>query len=449
MNSHFQPNQSYWHEVIDADSAPLFATLNDRLNVDVALVGGGYTSLMCALHLKNQQPNLSVAVLESHYIGFGSSGRNAGMVLHDLHDNRANAFGKDAVRFTYEQVAGVINTMKTLNQRYDFDCDLEKNGYLELALYPSHIEDLYEKQKLYDRYKQDFRIVDQQELQSEIHVPQFMGAGLYPHAAQLHPGKYILGLKKAALQEGVMIFEHTPVQALQQGERIRLKTSQGVIESDAVVLGLNAYHPGSKLAPMHNRVVSLFSFIALTESLGPRLKDVLGWQKRWGYSDMRYLHNYVRLVDEDRLLFGGRVRYRFGTTLTPAQEQQMYGQLTGEFFKRFPMLTGTKIEHQWCGSVAFNMTQTPTMGVTGKHQNIFYSLGYSGMGVSLASLGGQVLADLYLGHEDRWEGLIYLKDKHWPLPPEPFKFLGFTGKYWWMRWQDYLDSRSLKSVSQP
>jgi len=442
MTSHFQPNQSHWHEVIDAAPVTPSTPLEDRLNVDVVLIGGGYTSLMCALSLKKQQPNLNVVVLEAHYIGFGSSGRNAGMVLHELHHERANRFGKDAVGFTYEQVVGVTDTIESLSQTYDFDCDLERNGYLELALYPSHVEDLQTKQKLYDSYQQDFRVVDQRELQNEIHNPEFLGAGLYPHAAQLHPAKYILGLKQAVLQEGVQIFEHTPVESLQQSERVLLKTPQGIVESDAAVLGLNAYHPASGLTPMHNRVVSLFSFIILTEPLGSRLKDTLGWQKRWGYSDMRYLHNYARLVDEDRLLFGGRVRYRFGTALTSAQEQQMYRKLTDEFFKRFPMLKGTRIDHQWCGSVAFNMTQSPTMGVAGKHRNIFYSLGYSGMGVSLASLGGQVLADLFLGHRDRWEGLIYLQDKHFPLPPEPFKFFGFTGKYWWMRWQDFLASKS-------
>lgn len=441
-NPKFQPNQSYWRHVIDASNEPPLPSLKDHLNVDVALIGGGYTSLMCAWSLKKQQPNLSVAVLEAHDIGFGSSGRNAGMVLHDLHDNRVNKFGKDAVRFTYEKVVGVIDTIQTLTQTYEFDCDLEQNGYLELALYPSHVKDLEAKQKLYADYGQDFRVIDQQELQSEIHNPAFMSAGFYPHAAQLHPGKYILGLKKAALAEGVQLFERTPVESLRQGETVQLKTSQGSINASAVVLGLNAYHPASGLAPMHNRVVSLFSFIVMTEPLGSKLKDTLGWQKRWGYSDMRHLHNYVRLVDEDRLLFGGRVRYRFGTSLNLQQEQQMYQQLSEEFFKRFPMLSGTRIDHRWCGSVAFNMTQTPTMGVTGRHQNIYYSLGYSGMGVSLATLGGQVLADLYLGRGDRWEGLIYLEDKHLPLPPEPFKFIGFTSKYWWMRWQDFLDSRS-------
>lgn len=438
----YQPNHSYWLSEIELQPT---AALSGDIRVDVALVGGGYTGLVCALFLKRLRPDLKVAVLESHYVGFGASGRNAGMVLHELHSDRAARFGKNAVRFTYEQVVGAVDTIDRLCKDYGFDCELERNGYLELALCPAHFKRLAERERTFKEYGQPLRVLDRSAMQREIRSPAFWGALLYPHAAALQPAKYVLGLKKAILQEGVQLYEGTPVLSLLPGERVVLTTPQGKVQAGAVVLGLNAYHPASDIRPLHNRVVSLFSFIVLTEPLGARIEETLGWGKRWGYSDMRHLHNYVRPV-ADRLLFGGRVRYRFGTYLPPEQELPMYEQLKREFSRNFPMLQDVRFTHQWCGSVDFNWRRSPIMGVAGKHRNLYYSMGYSGMGVSLATLGGQVLADLYLGKRDRWEGLIYLNDAQWPLPPEPFKFLGFTGKYWWMLWQDWLDGRSLRAT---
>lgn len=432
----FQPNQSFWHDAISVEPA---RPLRGALRADVVVVGGGYTGLACAVALKRQQPGMRVVVLEAHYVGFGSSGRNAGMVLHGLHHERAGRFGCDAVRYTYEQVVGAVDTIAQWSQGYGFDCDLERNGYLDIALFPGHLKRLEAKARLYRDYGQDYELLDAKALQAEIRVPAFLGAGLYPHAAQLHPGKYIMGLKAAALQEGVELFEGTPVLGLRPGARVRVRTPEGEVDAGAAVLALNAYHPASRL-PRRNRVVSLFSFIVLTEPLGARLNQTLGWAKRWGYSDLRHLHNYVRLVD-DRLLFGGRVRYRFGTSLAPEQARRMYSWLSDELSARFPMLAGVRVTHRWCGSVAFNLAQYPVMGALGRHANVCYSMGYSGLGVSLATLGGRVLADVCLDQGDRWEGLIYLKDKQLPLPPEPFRFLGFTGKYWWMRWQDEKDRR--------
>ncbi len=432
----FQPNESFWHDAIPvAPPRPL----RGARRADVVVVGGGYAGLSCALALKRRAPATRVVVLEAHHVGFGSSGRNAGMVLHGLHPERARRFGRDAVRFTYEQVVGAVDTIARWSREYGFDCELERDGYLDVALHPAHLRRLAAKARVYRDYGQDYDLLDARAVQNEIRVPDFLGAGLYPHAAQLHPGKYVVGLKAAALREGVELYEGTPVLGLDPGPSVRARTPEGHVEAGAAVLALNAYHPASGL-PRGNRAVSLFSFIVLTEPLGARLAETLGWERGCGYSDLRRLHNYVRRVG-DRLLFGGRVRYRFGTALSAAQARQMYGWLEQELRARFPMLGGVRVSHRWCGSVAFNLAQYPTLGALGRHGNVFYSLGYSGLGVSLATLAGRVLADLCLGRGDRWDGLIYLRDKQFPLPPEPFRFLGFTGKYWWMRFLDWRDRR--------
>jgi len=163
----------------------------------------------------------------------------------------------------------------------------------------------------------------------------------------------------------------------------------------------------------------------------------LGWQGREGYSDLRRIHNYVRPSGR-RILFGGRVLYHFGVD-SPARSERIYARLREEMLMTFPSLEGVEINHRWSGPVAVTWRRTPLIGRTGKGGNIFYALGYSGMGVSLGTLSGRVLADLIVGQESRWKELLYLTGPGWPLPPEPFRFLGFQGSYYVMRLRDWLD----------
>jgi glycine/D-amino acid oxidase-like deaminating enzyme len=249
----------------------------------------------------------------------------------------------------------------------------------------------------------------------------------------LHPGKYVAGLKRAVLKAGVRLYEQTRVTEVRKGNQIRVVTEEGSLGAPKLVLGLNAYLPATGLDVMRDRAVSLFSFIILTEPLSDALWKEVGWRGREGYSDLRRIHNYVRLTGK-RILFGGRVLYHFGVD-SPARIERVYARLRQEMLSTF-RLEDIAITHRWSGPVALTPRRTPFIGRTG---NIFYALGYSGMGVSLGTLSGRVLADLVLGNDEPWKELLYMKDRGWPLPPEPFRFLGFQGGYYAMRLGDWLE----------
>ena len=139
------PNEAYWLEAIDR-SRPT-SPLSGERKLDVVCVGGGYTSLVTAYLLKKRDPGLRVAVLESHYIGFGSSGRNAGMVLQEPHLERVAARGADAVRFTYDETVRSVDFIEELTREEGFDCELERNGFLDIALLPEHERENEEKRR--------------------------------------------------------------------------------------------------------------------------------------------------------------------------------------------------------------------------------------------------------------------------------------------------------------
>jgi glycine/D-amino acid oxidase-like deaminating enzyme len=437
--SRFTPNESFWLEAIDRER--LEPPLEGERRADVLCLGGGYTSLVAAYLLKKRNPGLEVAVVEGRYVGFGASGRNGGMALHEPHLDRADKRGMDRVRFTYDETVGTIDWIENLARDEGFDCELERTGYLEIALYPNHERENEEKERACRKAGIELELFDREKMGSTIRSERFLGALHFPKAAILHPGKYVSGLKRAALAKGVRLFEESPVEnVVDDGKGYEVATPRGRVRAETLVVGLNAYLPRARLGIVRDRAVSLFSFILLTEPLTSAHWKEIGWSGRQGYTDKRRVHNYVRLTGK-RILFGGRVRYHFGLE-SPRRIADRFSELKTELLATFPSLKNVAITHRWCGPVAITWRRAPEIGRTGRNRRAFYALGYSGMGVSLATLSGRVLADLIEGREAPWKNLLYLHDSVAPLPPEPFRYLGFQGGYLGMRFLDFLDRLS-------
>jgi len=433
---HVTPNESFWLEAIDCEH--LEPPLEGERKADVVCLGGGYTSLVTAYLLKKRNPGLEVAVLEGNYVGFGASGRNGGMALHEPHLDRARKRGVERVRFTYDETVRTIDWIEELAREEGFDCELERTGYLDIALYPRHERENEEKESACRKVGIELELFDRETMRSVIRSERFGGALHFPKAAILHPGKYVSGLKKAAVAKGVRLFEESPVENVVEDRRgYEVATARGRIRAETLVVGLNAYLPAARLGLVRDRAVSLFSFIFLTEPLTDAHWKEIGWSGRQGYTDKRRVHNYVRLTG-NRILFGGRVRYHFGLE-SPREIEQLFTELKTELLKTFPSLKDVAITHRWCGPVAITWRRAPEIGRTGRNGRTFYALGYSGMGVSLATLSGRVLADLIEDREAPWKNLLYLHDPVAPLPPEPFRYLGFQGGYLSMRFMDFLD----------
>ena len=431
------PNDSYWADAIEQAQDNLEPALDGAHTADVVCVGGGYTSLVTAYLLKKRDPSLDVAVIESNYVGFGSSGRKGGMVLHEPHLERIPKHGADTIRFTYDETVRTIDFIDELAREEDFDCELECTGYLEIALHPFHRKEQVAKQKACRAIGIELDVLDETAMQQTIKSERFTGALVYPKAAMLHPGKYVAGLKRAVLGRGVRLFENSPVQSVRpESDAVEVATAAGSISAAKLVLGLNAYLPASGIGIVRDRAVTLFSFIILTEPLSERHWSTISWRGRQSYTDGRRVHNYVRLTGE-RLLFGGRVQYHFGLE-SPAELDKMFAKLHEAFLETFPSLHDVAITHRWCGPVAITWRRTPMIG-SRSNDNLWFALGYSGMGVSIATLCGRALADLVTGSEERWSDLLYLKDPLMALPPEPFRFIGFRARYLGMRFMDFVE----------
>lgn len=271
--------------------------------------------------------------MEGSYVGFGASGRNGGMALHEPHLERARKRGVESVQFTYHETVRTIDWIEELARSEGFDCELERTGYLEIALYPKHERENEAKERACREIGIELDLIDRHEMRSTIRSERFLSALHFPEAAVLHPGKYVSGLKKAALAKGVRLFEASPVESVTDGGRgYEVSTPKGRIRAETLVVGLNAYLPAARLGIVRDRAVSLFSFILLTEPLSPARWKEIGWSGRQGYSDKRRVHNYVRLTG-NRILFGGRVRYHFGLE-SPAGSRASFPSSEPSFWRR-------------------------------------------------------------------------------------------------------------------
>jgi glycine/D-amino acid oxidase-like deaminating enzyme len=240
---------------------------------------------------------------------------------------------------------------------------------------------------------------------------------------------FLRGLRSVLLARGVEIFENTPVLAVREGKIVELVTPGGTVRADAIVLATNAYTP--RLGYFRNRVLPLHCHMLGTERRSPEAWAALGWGRVSSFSDDSDRIAFGALTETGRLVFGGGCNaayaYRYGGRATwPAEERRGHDAVGGRLHRYLPGAADVPIEHRWTGAVALTLDRQPTVGVRGEHRNVYYALGYSGHGVTLANLAGRILSDAYAGEAEAWSDLPCFDRQPPPMPPEPLTWLGYT-----------------------
>lgn len=396
------------------------APLEADIEVDAAVVGAGFTGLSTALALREQ--GLSAAVLERAWAGFSASGRNAGHVTpwigKDL-PTLAMLFPRDTVRGLLSLVEEAIANVTTLLDRYAIDCDYEPVGNLLAAVHPRQYPMVDRAARAAGRLGAPGEILDEGEMRRRGLPRAFRRAFFEPSGGLIHPGRFVRGLRRAAMEQGVRLYEGTPVRAVEQGEVVRLRTPRGTVRADRVVFATNAF--SAELGPVPRAPVRVYVYLFRTATLSARQLSRIGWSGREGvYTGHEILESY-RLTPDGRILGGSKfIRYGYrGREL--AGDPRLYTRLERAFRERFPELAGLPVTDFWGGPIAFELDFLPALGRAGRHRNIFYSHGYAGHGVALASYAGRMLADLVNGRDGPGRALW---ERHGiPLPPEPFRWL--------------------------
>lgn len=427
--------RSFWHGTAAYEPGPALA---GEVSVDVAVVGGGFTGLSAALHLREAEA-LDVAVLESEVVGFGASGRNAGfaMTLFGLTLSFTKwRFGKERAAEAHHYMERAVDYVGELVARHGIDCEYERTGFLRVATSPAYAERIQHELALAEALGlKDIEWLAAEALAERVGSPLYLGAWWEPRCALVNPAKLAWGLKRAAEGAGVRVHEQTPVvDIIRRGDAIVLRTPEGSVKAKKLVLATNAYSidvPG-----LTRKQVPVFTHIVLTEPLAPERLAPIGWRGREGIEDARNLVHYYRLTKENRLLMGGGdVTLGYGKDLDRDASAPTFAELEAHAQAVFPSLAGVTFTHRWGGPVSVPIDMTPAMGFLGD-ERVVYSLGCVGHGVSMTHLNGRTIADLVLGRETDLTEVFFVNRRTLPWPPEPFRLMASKAILGYMRRED-------------
>lgn len=412
----------YW---LDEPSRPLFeAPPSVSGEVDVLVVGAGFTGLSCAYHLARS--GTRVVVADAGRVGAMASGQNGGHLNNGLGGSYLAAkqkHGKDLACALYQAYDRSVDLIETIVKEEGIDCDFRRVGKLKAAVKASHFESLRTQyEAMVQEVDPDLDLIDPSRIRSEVDTDKFSGGLLYRKSAQMHMGRYSKGLAEATLRHGGQVWEETAVTKITRlGKQYRVETTRGALMAREVVLATGI----SRIGPFSwfkRRLIPVGSFIIVTEPLDTAVIDCLLPNRR-NVTTTANIGNYFRILPDNRLLFGGRAKFAAYTGQGHADSCYILRKSLAEFF---PQLTNVRVDYCWGGAVDMTADRLPRSGT---YRGIPYAMGYSGHGAQLSTHMGRHLAQRVLGQAQR----LPFEELPWPSIPGYFGwpwFLPFVGAYY-------------------
>jgi glycine/D-amino acid oxidase-like deaminating enzyme len=397
--------------------------LRGDLEVDVAVVGGGFAGLMTAYELRRAEPGLRVAVLEAREVGYGASGRNGsfGMTVVGLgFGAMARLRGRAFVRDAHAYMERAVDTMEDLITREKLACDCIRPGFLRAATTPAYVRRLqHDVALVHSLGIRGIDWLDAKALRERVDSPRYLGAISEPRLLLVNPARLVREEKRLALRAGAQVFENTPVSEVVAGPRFQLRTPGGTVRAEKIAFTVNAY---SHLFPqLRRKQIDAFTYMIATEPLTAERLAPIGWQGREGLEDARNLIHYYRITPDHRLVMGGGpVGLTWANDLGGDRSPSAWRHLEQHMAFLFPSLAGVRITHRWGGPISVTPNLTPALGTLGDGRAV-YSLGCVGHGVSASHLNAQVLRDLLLERRTELTASPFVSRRTLPWPPEPLR----------------------------
>ena len=380
--------QIYWHTTAQMPDDSHLAPLPEK--VDVAIIGGGYTGLSAARTLAKQ--GVKAAVLEANTIGWGASSRNGGMVLTGLKlgmQTVIKKYGRDVAKRLFQCSLESIDTVEQTVREENIDCGFARYGHLLTANKPKHYKALHEEVEFMAKeFSHPVRLIPRGEQRTEIGSDLYYGALLDECSGGLNPAQYVAGLARAAENAGASLHARARVISLERKDgKFLVVTERGSIQATSVLVGTSGY-TGAVTPRLQRKIIPIGSFIIATERLPDDLARELIPNNRMIFDYKHYL-NYFRLWD-NQLIFGGRAAFFPETASTIQRSAEI---LRREMVDVYPQLANVKVEYVWGGTLDFAFDR---MTHVGEIEGVYYSLGYAGHGVAMATYLGKTVAEAML-----------------------------------------------------
>jgi glycine/D-amino acid oxidase-like deaminating enzyme len=420
-----EPVRSLWSATVDQPrNRP---PVEHDLDVDVAIVGAGYTGLWTAYYLRRADPNLRIAVIDQAHVGFGASGRNGGWCsaifpvgprkLVQMHGyDQANAL-RVAMQEAVDEVGAVAAAE-------GMEIDFAKGGCVTLARNAAQLTRAradVESARGYGIEEHDLRFLTGEEARSITGAQGVLGAIYTPHCAAVHPGRLVRELADRVEQAGAAIYEQTAARSIAPGVVV---TDGGRIRAELIVRateGYTAQLPGSRRS-----LLPIYSLMVATEPLPAEAWEEIRLRGRETFTDHRHLRIYGQRTADGRLAFGGRgAPYHFGSAIRPAfdTDERIHAGLESLLAELFPVVAGHAITHAWGGPLAIARDWHPSVGLD-RTTGIAWAGGYVGDGVATTNLAGRTLSDLILGRKSDLTALPWVNHHSRRWEPEPLRWIG-------------------------
>jgi glycine/D-amino acid oxidase-like deaminating enzyme len=444
-----QPPHSLWWSSLEQPITPRPALRGHR-DVDVAIVGGGYTGLWTARELVRRDPDLSVAVLEQAVCGFGASGRNGGWAsaLLPLADETVvERWGLETYTHLRHLLYEAVPALGAAAAADGIDAHFVQGGTLHFArsaLQARRMKAEVESVRALGVDTEDLAWLDADAARERGAPSDLFGATYSPHCARLHPARLVRGLADAVERHGVTVYENTKVTRVltRPGRTPEVVSVGGSIHANYVVRATEGFTP--TLPHQRRNVVPLYSLMIATAPQPRAFWDEVGLGAYETFNDDRHLIIYGQRTDDDRIAFGGRGSpYHFGSTVEPRfdRDAKVFSMLESTLRELFPALSGD-VTHRWGGPVAMPRDRTPS--ITVDHDlGLASAGGYTGDGVVLSYVSANALADLIVDPEadTGHTRLPFVQRSSPPWPVEPFRFVGINAGLRLATWADHHERR--------
>jgi glycine/D-amino acid oxidase-like deaminating enzyme len=400
--------------------------LQGEVSADVCIVGGGYTGLWTALNIKALQPGADVVLVEADICGSGASGRNGGFVMTwwSKFATLVKLCGPEAALDLARRSEDAVASIGRFCAENDI-AGFHQGGWLWTSTNVSQVDAWKDTVDTIATFgAAPYEMLDRRQVAERSGSPVHL-AGIYErNAGVVQPARLARGLAAAARRAGVRIFERSPMTELRADATPRVRTRQGQVTADRVVLAMNAW--GAALPQLRRALVVVASDVVATEPVPDRLEEI-GWARELSISDSRRLVNYYRISDDGRVVFGkggGTLAMGGRVGASYSRPSARRGEVHNQMRHIYPALWDVPISSSWRGPIDYSLTGLPFFCRLNGRDDIVVGLGFSGNGVGPSYLGGQTLAKLAVAGRDDTMPDALTRPPAGSLPPEPFRYVG-------------------------
>ena len=430
---------TYWIDTagpVPEDDGPV----SQEMDVDVAIVGSGYTGLSCAIHLAKEH-GIKATILEANTVAWGCSTRNGGQA--QISSGRLKRsqwikrWGIDTAKLMHNEVCEAFDLFRDLISNNGFDCDPQEGGHYYIAHKPGVMPKLEKESKLLNEvFGYGSRILSREELHEEhVRDQEAAGAMHEPDGTCIHAAKLAFGYQNLARSLGATIHPGSPVMGWTVKNGVHhLTTPGGVVRARAVALATAGYTPPGLHSRTKNRLMPILSNSVVTRPLDDDEKEACGFKTCSPLTDTRTLRHYYRYLPDGRVQIGSRS----AVTGADAENPKHLELLRKGLVRKFPALEDINLDYSWWGWVDVSHDMMPRIFQPDSKHRIFYAMGYGGNGVMYSAQAGRRMAQMVAGKKPEVNLPIFSSQ----LPSHgiltPFRRMGQRFMYVWYYFNDEL-----------